>query len=282
MPASDGPPPSPEVQRQLKAARSQLALYARDLKHLFEQEGKKRRALAAANQQLQAFARDVKNAFDAERRRARELENAYRDTILRLARASRYKDEETGAHIVRLSHYSRRLALYLGMESSEADLIWSAAPMHDVGKIGVPDAVMQKRGPLNDGEWLLMKSHPTVGGRLLEGSLSPLLDMARTIALTHHERWDGSGYPQGLRGRDIPLPGRIVMLADQYDALRSERPYKPAFDHERTSHILLQGDGRTKPEHFDPDVLAAFRELQDEFDEIFTRITDDSETSSPP
>lgn len=279
MPPSDGPSPSPEVQRQLNAARSQLALYARDLKRLLEQEGKKRRALAAANQQLQAFARDVKNAFDAERQRAREVENAYRDTLLRLARASRYKDEETGAHIVRLSHYSRLLARYLGVEPSEADLIYAAAPMHDVGKIAVPDAVMQKRGRLDDGEWQLMKAHPTVGGHLLEDSRSPLLDMARTIALTHHERWDGSGYPQGLRGRDIPLAGRIVMLADQYDALRSERPYKPAFDHERTSEILLHGDGRTKPQHFDPDILTAFRELQAEFDEIFTRVTDETDPS---
>jgi putative two-component system response regulator len=141
--------------------------------------------------------------------------------------------------------------------------------MHDVGKIGIPDAILLKEGPLNEIEWEMMKRHPMIGARLLEGSKSPLLEMARQIALTHHERWDGSGYPAGLVGEDIPIAGRIVMLADHYDALRSDRPYKESMSHFQACDVFFSGDDRARPEHFDPKLLTAFRAVQDQFDGIF-------------
>ena len=199
--------------------------------------------------------------------------------MVRLSLASRYKDEETGAHIQRLSHYSKKLALFIGWNEEDAGQLFAAAPMHDVGKIGVPDAVLGKHGPLDEEEWDIIKQHPQMGAQLLAGTTSPLLKMAQEVALTHHERWDGSGYPQGLTGTRIPVSGRIVMLADHYDALRSQRPYKSALSHTKTCDVILNGNERTKPSHFDPQLLEAFREIHTEFDVIYCQITEQSEIS---
>jgi putative two-component system response regulator len=268
------PASTAELQRQLDMAQAQSTRYAHDLQRLLARERQKTQDLTAAYQQLQAYARDLNTAFAAERGKTRELHKAYRETVHRLLRAAHYKDEETGAHLRRLSHYAQTLARALGVPDADAALIAAAAPMHDVGKIGVPDAVLRKRGPLDPQEWKLIQRHPGIGASLLQGSTSPLLEVARQIALTHHERWDGSGYPQGLTGAQIPLAGRIVMLVDQYDALRSPRPYKLAFDHARTCDIILQGDGRTRPEHFDPRLLAAFRTVHGTFEAIYDRFGD--------
>ena len=265
---------SQSVQRQLEAARSQLALYAKDFKVLLGREEKKSRQLGRVNQQLLAYARDLKTAYDTEQRKNRELEQAYADTVVKLSLASRYKDEETGGHIERLSHYSKRLALFMGWDDEQASQLFAAAPMHDVGKIGIPDAVLGKHGPLNEEEWEMIKAHPTLGASLLSGTASPLLQLAQEVALTHHERWDGSGYPQGLKGKQIPFSGRIVMLADHYDALRSRRPYKPGFSHRQTCDVIMNGNERTKPSHFDPRLLEAFREIHLEFDMIYCQVAD--------
>jgi len=278
-PGSFGPhdPPSSSLQAetvhiQLKAARSQTLVYAKDLKQMLEQEEQKTQQLKQAQAQLLTYAKDLKVALTAEQQKNSELEQAYTDTMLRLARASRYKDEETGAHIERLSHYSKAMALSIGWDVGRAEGLFAVAPMHDVGKIGVPDAILGKQGPLTEEEWEAIKQHPVLGASLLSGSASPLLEMAKEVALTHHERWDGSGYPCGLKGEQIPVTGRIVMLCDLYDALRSQRPYKPAFSHIKTLDIMLNGNERTQPTHFDPNLLEAFREMHHQFDKIFSLV----------
>ena len=267
--------PDDDLNIQLSAAKSQLALYAKDLNEMLVREQKKSRKLEATNKQMQVYAQDLQAAYHAERRKTSELEKAYADTVVRLTLASRYKDEETGTHIQRLSHYSKSLGLCVGLSEDEAQLIFDAAPMHDVGKVSIPDMIMQKRGPLNEQEWEIVKRHPVFGANLLAGSPSQLLETAREIALTHHERWDGTGYPQGLKGNDIPLGGRLVMLVDTYDALRSRRPYKPAFTHTKVCDIMLHGDDRTRPTHFDPQLLDAFREIHEQFDVIFSEIAEE-------
>ena len=263
---------SDAAQDQLQAARSQLLVYAQDLKQMLDKEEHKTQQLKQAHAQLLTYAQDLKVALDVEQHKNNELEQAYTDTMLRLARASRYKDEETGAHIERLSHYAQSMALFVGWDPSRAQGLFAVAPMHDVGKIGVPDAVLGKNGPLTEEEWEAIKQHPLLGASLLSGSASPLLEMAKEVALTHHERWDGSGYPSGLKGEKIPITGRIVMLCDLYDALRSQRPYKPAFSHIKTLDIMLNGNERTKPTHFDPILLEAFREMHTQFDEIYSTV----------
>lgn len=263
------PEPPPGVQVQLDDGKTSLAGYTRELVSILELESQKSWDLAAANRQLEVEVRALKTSADVLVRRTEELEDAYIDTVVRLTKASEYKDPESGAHIVRMSHYAEALALHLDMGREFASLIHAAAPMHDVGKIGIPDTILMKKGPLDAEEWELMKTHPTIGAELLEGSKSPLLELARQIALTHHERWDGSGYPAGLKGEEIPIAGRIVMLADCYDNLRGNRPYKSGLSHEKALTVLLIGDERSKPEYFDPKALQAFREIRDQFNNVY-------------
>jgi putative two-component system response regulator len=206
--------------------------------------------------------------------RSLRLTNSYRDTIAALNRAASYRDEETGAHVQRISHYCVELAQALGMDSAFCECIYYASPMHDIGKIAIPDRVLLKPGPLTPDEWEIMKTHATLGFKMLDGVDSPYIEMGRDIALRHHERWDGRGYPDGLSGEAIPLSARVMAIADVYDALRSRRPYKEAYGHDDAVRIIMHGDGRTSPKHFDPRVLSAFVSARAAMRDIYQEMID--------
>ena len=208
--------------------------------------------------------------------RSMRLTDSYRGTIAALARAASYRDEETGGHVQRISHYCVELAQALGMGSDFCECIYYASPMHDIGKIAIPDRILLKPGKLNAGEWEIMKTHAPLGAKMLEGVDSPYLRMGREIAMSHHERWDGRGYPAALFGEEIPLPARLMSIADVYDALRSRRPYKEPFDHDDAVRIITHGDGRTSPKHFDPRVLSAFIGNHERMRDIYEQLVDDA------
>lgn len=189
--------------------------------------------------------------------RTQELEDTRFEIIRRLGRAAEYKDNETGLHVVRMSHYARLLAIKLGFPNRFCDLLYNAAPMHDIGKIGTPDAVLKKPGKLDAQEWQIMQRHAAIGAEIIGEHSDPLLQMARRIALTHHEKWDGSGYPNGLVGEDIPIEGRIIAIADVFDALTSQRPYKQAWTIEATMELFENQAGK----HFDPKLVEAFKQI---------------------
>lgn len=182
------------------------------------------------------------------------------ETIHRLSVASEYKDVGTGRHIQRMSMYSAALARQIGLDERTTELILYAAPMHDLGKIGIPDRILLKPGRLDASEWAIMKMHPVIGAEILSGSAAEIIQYGETIARYHHEKWDGSGYPYGLKGEAIPLICRIVAVADVFDALISERPYKHAYPIEKALSIIQEGKGI----HFDPQIGDALLVILDE------------------
>lgn len=186
--------------------------------------------------------------------RMEALRESRLEIVQRLGLAAEYKDNETGLHVIRMSHFSRILGLAAGLSELDADDLLHAAPMHDVGKIGIPDRILQKPGPLDPDEWKIMQSHATIGAEIIGEHPNGMLALARNIALTHHEKWDGSGYPKGLKGEEIPLEGRITAIADVFDALTSVRPYKKAWTEEEALDFLVQQKGK----HFDPALVDLF------------------------
>ncbi len=205
----------------------------------------------------------------------RRVKAASLETIYRLSVACEYRDDDTGEHIKRVSRYSAAVARRMGLNDEDVETILYAAPMHDLGKIGIPDRILLKPGRLDPEEWEIMKQHTVIGAKILKGSDAEFIRLGETIAQHHHEKWDGSGYPNGLRGIEIPIAARIVAIADAFDALTSKRPYKEAFSVDDSLAIVREGRGS----HFDPDVVDAFLSIQAETLTIMKQFGDYGQTA---
>lgn len=191
------------------------------------------------------------------RDRTAELRQSRLEIIRQLGRAAEYRDNETGYHVIRVGFYARLIALESGMSKTQAELLFNAAPLHDLGKIGIPDTILLKPGPLDDDEWEIMRQHSEIGAHIIGDTDSELLKLAKEIALTHHEQWNGKGYPKGLRGKEIPLAGRIITLVDAFDALLNERCYKRAWSIDETVNYIRKERGK----RFDPELVDLFVRL---------------------
>lgn len=263
-----------ELQNELDIANAQTKTYSRELSQAFLHSKHNRKQLASANEQLVKYASDLRTTFTNLKYTHSELQDAYRDTIFRLVLASEYKDKETGNHLTRMSRFSTLLAQILGLSAQEVECIGYAAPMHDVGKIGIPDNIILKKGMLTEIEFTIIKTHTTIGAVILENSKPNVLQIAQTIALSHHEHWNGTGYPAGLVRENIPLPARIVALSDTFDALTSKRPYKSPYPVDVACEIIK----KEREYHFDPDIVDAFINHIDDF----TKIKQEIDTAELP
>jgi len=226
-------------------------------------------ALADQRRHLEDLVQERTRALE---RRSQELEETHIEMIQQLGRAAEFRDNETGMHVQRMSHYCRLLGLATGMTPQEADQLRYAAMMHDIGKIGIPDHILLKPGKLTADEFAVIKRHPTIGAGIIGPQKVELLRLAQSIALSHHEKWDGGGYPQGLMGEAIPLEGRITALADVFDALVSKRPYKEPWPLDKALGLLEEGAGA----HFDPRLSALFLALRPQVVEIMHTYEDES------
>jgi putative two-component system response regulator len=253
-----------ELRKSLNDANRKAWRFAAELANVYHKAYAQERKLQQTNEQLFRYAHDLSSVVYDLRRANDELEHAYLDTISRLVIAAEYRDKDTGDHINRISLYSAFLARCRGLDALEVRRVRHASPMHDIGKIGIPDHILLKPGTLTDDEFALIKTHPLIGSRILGGSAAQVLMMAEQIARCHHERWDGNGYPCGLRGTDIPISARIVNLADTFDALTSARPYKEALSLTDALEVIRSESGR----QFDPELVDLFVRHRDGIERI--------------
>ncbi len=205
--------------------------------------------------------------------RTKEFKDSQKEIIRRLAQAAEFRDNETGAHIIRISKYCTLVAQAMGLSAQECELLAMASPLHDIGKIGIPDNILLKPGRYTDDEFEVMKTHALIGAQILEDSQSPVMQMARTIALTHHERWDGTGYPRGLKGEEIPMVGQICSICDVFDALISKRIYKSAWTIQDAARIIISEKGK----QFNPALVDKFEQLLPKFIQIAKEHNDNIE-----
>ena len=213
---------------------------------------------------VQKRTRDLREALEEVTRAQREIQGAHLDTIRRLTLAAEYKDHDTAGHIERIGRYSQVVGMAMHLQPGRVDLLLHAAPMHDVGKLGIPDSILLKPGPLDTEERSIMNTHTTIGGQILSGSGSPVIQMGERIALTHHEKWNGGGYPNGLSGDAIPLEARICSVVDFFDALTMDRPYRKAVPNDEVVEMIHEETGTS----FDPTVVEVFVDVRSELEEI--------------
>ncbi|MBI5562441.1 MAG: response regulator [Deltaproteobacteria bacterium] len=212
---------------------------------------------------------EVTSANESLKESRKIIKDSYIDTVHKLTIIAEYRDNDTALHLKRVGYLCAHLATSLGWPEDEIETIFYASPMHDIGKVAIPSDILLKPEGLTAEEFALMKTHTAIGADILKGSVSRILHMAERIALGHHERWDGKGYPAGLRGEDVPLEANVMNIVDQYDALRSHRPYKLAYSHQKALGVITKGDGRTMPSHFNPILLEAFKDNHREFARIY-------------
>lgn len=257
---------------------SQTELYAKDLAAIYKQEKARRKEVEQAYKQLErknveikqekaqlkAYADDFRKLYQQLKLSFSKLNEANLETIYRLSIAAEFRDNETAAHLQRMSEYSKIIAKNISWKDEKVEMIKQASLMHDIGKIGITDEILFKPGKYKEEEFEAMKDHPRIGHLILKDSESELLQMGEIIAYTHHEKWDGSGYPRGLKGDEIPIEGRIIPLADVYDALTTKRIYKPAFSKEESLEIM----NKNKDSHFDPIIFTAFMDSLNEIEDF--------------
>ena len=265
-----------KLEQDLFLANLQSKKYAQDFAKIYKNTKAQKEELNRANRQLKKYAQDLRTTISTLEMVNKDLQEAYYDTIHRLVLAVEYKDKFTGSHILRMSRYSALIAKKIGLKTSDVINIFYAAPMHDVGKIGIPDTIISKPSKLTNDEFDIMKKHTTIGAEILDNSKSHILKIARHIALSHHEKWNGSGYPFGLEKNNIPLPARIVALADTFDVLTSKRSYKDPYPISEALDIIKNERGK----HFDPEVVDVFEKNREEIVKISATITAQDDAGS--
>jgi len=243
---------------------TELRLRLKWLLELKTAQDQLRRSKATLEDTVQLRTRELRDALEEVTRAQREIQGAHLDTIRRLTLAAEYKDHDTAGHIERIGRYSQVVGMAMHLQPGIVDLLLHAAPMHDVGKLGIPDHILLKPGPLDAEERRIMNTHTTIGGQILTGSTSAVIQMGERVAMTHHEKWDGSGYPHGMPGEQIPLEARICSVVDFFDALTMDRPYRKAVPNDKVVEMILEETGTS----FDPAVVDVFLEVRPDLEAI--------------